>query len=54
VFVLGTLFDTHFEKNSPGGMLGSKQYFWVGGDIQAKSAEELAQALRGRKWSEWD
>lgn len=54
VFVLGTLFDTRFEKDSSGGMLGSKQYFWVGGDIQAQNAEELARALRNHTWSDWD
>ncbi|MFD1874338.1 hypothetical protein [Hymenobacter bucti] len=54
VFVLGPLFDTYFEKDSPGGMQGSKQYFWVGGDIQAQNAEELAVALNGLKWSGWN
>jgi hypothetical protein len=54
VFVLGPLFDTHFEKDSPGGMQGSKQYFWVGGDVHAQNAEELAQVLSTYKWSDWD
>ena len=51
VFVLGTLYETDFQKDSPGGMQSSKQYFPIA-SFNAKSAAELANALRGKAWSE--
>jgi len=51
VFLLGPLHDTEFRKDSPGGMMSSKQYFDVSG-IAALGADELASALRGKVWSE--
>ena len=49
VFLLGELLPTSFRKDTPRGMQGSKQYFWV----NAKDAQELAEQLNGRTWSEW-
>ncbi len=49
VFLLGELHETDFQKDTPGGMLGSKLYFWV----KADTAQELATQLTGQKWSEW-
>lgn len=50
VFLLGDLYDTNFEKDSPGGMFNSKRYFDVS-SINPKNAAELALALNGMKWS---
>lgn len=51
VFLLGTLYDTDFRKDTPGGMYGSKQYFDVGA-LNAPDAQALALALHGKTWSE--
>jgi hypothetical protein len=51
IFLLGELFETEFIKDSPGGMMGSKQYFNVG-RLGAKTAQEVACALRGKVWSD--
>jgi hypothetical protein len=51
VFLLGPLHDTEFRKDSPGGMRSSKQYFDIG-RMPATDAAELADALRGRVWSQ--
>lgn len=51
VFVLGPLRDTSFQKDSSGGMQGSKQYFDVS-RLEADSAEQLAESLRSMKWSQ--
>jgi len=48
VFLLGELFETEFIKDSRGGMMGSKQYFKVAG---VQTAQELANALKGKTWS---
>jgi predicted type IV restriction endonuclease len=53
VFVLGEQFNTCFEKDSPGGMFGTKQYFDVGA-IKAESAGDLARKLDRRRWSEFE
>lgn len=53
VFLLGPLYETDFKKDSPGGMQTSKRYFDVSG-LQAKTAEQLAVALRGKQWSEFE
>lgn len=52
VFLLGPSHETMFEKETPGGMLGSKQYFNIStcGETNAK---ELAKKLNGKKWSEF-
>jgi hypothetical protein len=52
VFLLGPLFPTEFRKDSPGGMQSSKRYFNIA-SIDANNAEDLAQRLRGRAWSEF-
>ncbi len=51
VFLLGPLHATDCQKDSPGGMLASKQYFDVG-PLKADGAEQLAHALSGTTWSE--
>lgn len=48
-FVLGPRYETDFQKDTPGGMLGSKRYFAV----KSESVEDLAEQLRGRTWSSW-
>lgn len=52
VFLLGPLFETAFRKDSPGGMQSSKRYFNIA-SLKAQNAEELAQHLKGRVWSEF-
>lgn len=49
IFILGGGIKTNFVKNSPGGMMGSKKYFW---DIarNVSDAEELAANLSGTNW----
>jgi len=51
VFLLGNLHETAFEKRTPGGMMGSKQYFDVGG-LDPEGPFDLAQKLRGLAWSD--
>lgn len=51
VFLLGPLFKTDFQKDSRGGMIGSKQYFPIV-KFQADDAKQLAEKLNGLKWSE--
>lgn len=50
VFLLGDRAVTFFEKDTPGGMQSSKQYFWNVGNGKA-NAEELAAYLTNKKWS---
>jgi hypothetical protein len=52
VFVLEQPVKTSFTKDTKGGMLGSKQYFDIS-HLNAKSAEELAQKLQGKTWSNY-
>jgi hypothetical protein len=51
VFILGELFDTDFSKDTSGGMQSSKQYFDIE-PLRAANAAELADALRGKTWSQ--
>ncbi len=51
VFLLGPLYPTDCQKDSPGGMQTSKQYFDVG-HLKVDGAEPLARALSGKTWSE--
>lgn len=51
VFVLGPLQATHFLKDSPGGMMGAKQYFDIS-SLKPASAKDLATKLRGIGWSD--
>ena len=51
VFLLGSLHDTEFIKDTPGGMLGSKQYFNIS-KLNAEDEVSLADLLKGSKWSE--
>lgn len=53
VFLLGELHDTEFRKDTKYGMQGSKQYFDLS-ELDVEGAEELAGALRGMKWSDFD
>lgn len=51
IFLLGQLYDTNFVKDTPGGMLGSKQYFDVS-KFKAEDAKELSGCLKDLAWSE--
>ena len=51
VFLLAPLYATDCQKDSPGGMYTSKQYFDVG-PLKVDGAEHLARALSGKTWSE--
>lgn len=53
IFLLGPLFETDFRKDSPGGMQSSKRYFNIA-SLQAQNANELAQCLKNRLWSEFE
>lgn len=46
--LLGDPTETHFEKDSKGGMRGTKRFFEVG----EGSAPEIARRLKGKTWSE--
>ncbi|MCC2547429.1 hypothetical protein LJY25_13320 [Hymenobacter sp. BT175] len=50
VFVLGPLADTHFYKDTHGGMRSSREYFSVR-HLGATSIEDLAETLRQQSWS---
>jgi hypothetical protein len=50
VFLLGPLYVTDCQKDSPGGMQTSKQYFDIG-PLKVDGAEHLARALSGMTWS---
>ena len=50
VFVLDSLYDTEFIKESYGGMR-NKRYVKVGND-RNESVEDIAQGLRGKKWAD--
>lgn len=52
VFVLSDFHATEFIKASPGGMLGSKQYFDIS-RLSVGNAEELAKILRGKTWENY-
>lgn len=52
IFLLGQLFETNFVKDSPGGMLGSKQYFDVS-RLNAENAQDLSNKLNTKVWSDW-
>lgn len=51
VFVLGPLAETYFEKDSHGGMLGSKRYFAVD-ELAPTDVQDLATKLRDVAWSD--
>lgn len=51
VFLLGPLYETDFQKDTPGGMQSSKQYFNVS-SLRSTDAQALASRLRGKTWSE--
>jgi len=53
IFLLGQLYETDFQKDSTGGMQASKRYFDIS-RLQIKTAEQLAEALKGKKWSEFE
>ena len=52
VFLLTNGEPTCFEKTSPGGMFGSKKYFWnIALDCQ--NSQELAKFLDGKSWNDF-
>ena len=51
VFVLGDLHATNFEKDTPGGLFGSKRYFDIS-QLKVSSSVELANVLRSKTWTD--
>ncbi len=53
VFLLDNKHETNFIKETSGGMLQSKKYFW---DIamDCKNSQELAEKLRDKNWGDFD
>jgi hypothetical protein len=53
VFLLDNRQETNFVKETSGGMLQSKKYFW---DIatDCKNSHELAEKLRDKNWGEYE
>ncbi|PKM86295.1 MAG: hypothetical protein CVU87_12515 [Firmicutes bacterium HGW-Firmicutes-12] len=52
VFLLGERYPTNFRKDSKGGMMGSKQYFWnIPKDVT--NAKMLAEFLNGKAWEDF-
>ncbi|RFS15263.1 hypothetical protein [Emticicia sp. C21] len=53
VFLLDNRAETNFIKETSGGMLQSKKYFW---DIAAdcKNSQELAEKLRNKNWGDFE
>jgi hypothetical protein len=51
IFLLGQLYDTNFVKDTPGGMIGSKQYFDIS-KFKAENAKDLSYHLKNLTWSE--
>ncbi|NJR68553.1 MAG: hypothetical protein HC771_07680 [Synechococcales cyanobacterium CRU_2_2] len=52
IFLLGQLYKTDFRKTTPGGMMGSKQYFEIG-HLAIADAQNLAQVLSGSSWDQY-
>jgi hypothetical protein len=53
-FLLSNGHKTNFQKDTPGGLQGSKKYFWnIARNLNPLNAEELANYLNNRKWSEF-
>ncbi len=50
IFLLGELHETDFQKTTPGGMMGSKQYFDIS-HLGIEDAQGLAQALKEKSWA---
>lgn len=54
IFLLSGGSPTEFVKDSSGGLLGSHLYFWdIAKKLDAKTATELAEKLKGRQWGEF-
>ena len=52
VFLLGELYNTNFVKDSNGGMMNSKLYFYFN-EYKDKTPFELAEFLKNKKWSDY-
>ncbi len=52
VFLLGNGVTTKFEKETSGGMMQSKKYFWDIA-IDCNSSQDLASKLDGKNWGEF-
>ncbi|MGD0020901.1 MAG: hypothetical protein ABSC54_01220, partial [Smithellaceae bacterium] len=50
IFLLDTLHDSEFMKDTTGGMIGNHQYFNIG-RLKAEDSSSLANLLKGRNWS---
>jgi hypothetical protein len=54
IFLLGKSSKTNFRKDTPRGLFGNHLYFWdIARQVNAETAESLAQALDGKFWSEF-
>lgn len=53
VFLLDNRQETNFVKETSGGMLQSKKYFWDIA-IDCKNSQELAEKLRDKNWGEYE
>jgi hypothetical protein len=53
VFLLTSPARTNFYKSTPGGMLGSKQYF-PGIAADCKDSADLAEKLKNKRWSDFE
>ncbi len=51
VFLLGKSAETNFKKGTPGGMQGSKKYFWNVG-VGRENLADLATYLQDRDWAD--
>src|SRR5262245_16804235 len=50
VFLLGPTYETDFIKDTPGGMMGPKQYFNVSSP-NPSDAKALGEQLHGKTWT---
>jgi len=52
IFLLGPLYKTDFKKDSRGGLFSPKLYFDIS-SLSPKDAEDLANKLNGKQWSDF-
>ena len=52
VFILDDFYATDFRKETPGGMMGSKQYFDLK-KLNIANTQDLAEKLKGKTWDNY-